>query len=88
MLGLSKILYRKFNYLISESSTTLETLKHPFGDLNEEAPGPGGKSSAKRPQKKRDARDQNFAHGARPKNMIDLSVVKYPGINHEVMEKL
>ena len=35
--GLSKLLYRKFNYLLSETSSTLETLKNPFADLNEGA---------------------------------------------------
>ena len=32
VFGLIKILARKFNFLISESSTTLESLKNPFAD--------------------------------------------------------
>ena len=32
ILGLSKIFYKKFNYLLSESSTTLEALRHPFSE--------------------------------------------------------
>jgi hypothetical protein len=30
ILGLSKIYQKKFNYLISESSTTLDSLRNPF----------------------------------------------------------
>mmetsp|Transcript_48589 Transcript_48589/g.35763 ORF Transcript_48589/g.35763 Transcript_48589/m.35763 type:complete len:130 (-) Transcript_48589:357-746(-) len=32
MLGLTKLLQKKFNYLISESSSTLDRLKNPFQD--------------------------------------------------------
>lgn len=32
ILGLSKIYQKKFNYLLSESSTTLESLRSPFAE--------------------------------------------------------
>lgn len=46
MLGLSKLLHRKFSYLISEGNTTLDTLQHPFGDLDQNAES--GKKQYKR----------------------------------------
>jgi len=81
VLGLSKILTKRFNYLINEASSTLESLKHPFGDMEGENEGGEKPSSKKAHQKKREGRDQNFANAARLRNFIDLSVVKYPGIN-------
>lgn len=33
MLGLSKIFYKKLNYLISDSATTLDQLRNPFQDI-------------------------------------------------------
>lgn len=48
--GLSKLLYRKFNYLLSESSTTLETLKNPFADLNESRGGADNVGDASKKQ--------------------------------------
>jgi hypothetical protein len=30
ILGLAKIYFKKFNYLISESNTTLDNLRNPF----------------------------------------------------------
>ena len=81
VLGLSKILTRRFSYLVHEAQATLDALKNPFS--SEEARR--GTSSKKPHQKKREGRDQNFANAARLRNFIDLSVVKYPGINKEVM---
>jgi len=41
VFGLIKILLRKFNFLISESNSTLESLKNPFAsDDVEEVEGP------------------------------------------------
>ena len=34
IVGLSKIFQKKFNYLISESHTTLESLRNPFAEDN------------------------------------------------------
>jgi hypothetical protein len=40
VFGLIKILLRKFNFLISESNSTLESLRNPFAEDVEEIDGP------------------------------------------------
>jgi hypothetical protein len=56
VFGLIKILLRKFNFLISESNSTLESLKNPFAsDDVEEVAGDGPQASKRQPNKaKRD----------------------------------
>ncbi|CDW81376.1 double-strand-break repair protein rad21 [Stylonychia lemnae] len=85
VLGLTKLLYRKMNYLLSESNSTLDNLKNPFGDL-EQNQNSGEKS--KRQYRERTKRDQNFANHAKPKNFIDLSAIKYPGIDQQVLNQI
>ena len=82
LLGLTKIMSRQLSYLLSESSSTLESLKNPFSDEQE---GDKEKSGAKKPNATKRNRDLNFlGAGALPKakNYIDLTNVKYPGLDN------
>jgi hypothetical protein len=62
VFGLIKILLRKMTFLISESNSTLESLKNPFAseDLDDDTPvgqaaaAPGNASKRNAPQNKRD----------------------------------
>jgi hypothetical protein len=48
VLGLIKILVRKFNFLISESNSTLESLKNPFATDSLEELAPIGEQTKRR----------------------------------------
>ncbi len=52
ILGLSKIYQKKFNYLISESNTTLENLRNPFQDLPEKKQKAGDEQQEGKARKK------------------------------------
>lgn len=74
--------------MVSESSSTLESLKNPFVDElieDEKKEKSAKKSKAKRGGAKDEA--PHFAH-PRPKNFIDLTNLKYPGIDPEVMVQI
>ena len=80
VFGLVKILARKFNFLISESNTTLDSLKNPFAEDEVEVVG----SKARRaPAPKRDG-----AYAKARKNFIDLSHVKYHGLDQAVFDRI
>ena len=82
LYGFSKILARQMNYLLSESTTTLESLKNPFTDED-----PQQKSGVKKPYTKRN-KDLNYQAPPKVKNMIDLTRIKYPGLDNNVLNQL
>ena len=79
VFGLVKILARKFNFLISESNTTLDSLKNPFAEDEVEVVG----SKVRRAAPKRDG-----AYAKARKNFIDLSNVKYHGLDQAVFARI
>ena len=94
VFGFIKILLKKFNFLISESNSTLESLKNPFA-LEEEEEIEGAVASKRQPRKenagnggpnKRDGVYQ--ALNKARKNFIDLTNVKYHGLDQGVFEKI
>ena len=88
LLGLTKIMSRQLSYLLNESNSTLESLKNPFSD---EVEGVQDRSGAKKPNATKRNRDLNFpAAGVLPKakNFIDLTNVKYPGLDNQVLKQL
>jgi len=87
VFGLIKILLRKFNFLISESNSTLESLRNPFAEEVEEIDGPVRRQPNK--ANKRDGAYQVPQGGLnKKKNFIDLSNVKYHGIDQGYLDKI
>lgn len=90
VFGLIKILLRKMTFLISESNSTLESLKNPFAsdDLEEDV-APIGETK-KRPvaANKRDGAYQAPQQNKIKRNFIDLSHVQYHGLDQRVFEKI
>ena len=83
VFGLIKILIRKFNFLISESNSTLESLRNPFAE--EAADGVVEDAKSKRQPRQQEKRDGAYAapqgvKGIR-RNFIDLTNVKYHGLD-------
>ena len=86
VFGLIKILLRKLNFLISESNSTLESLKNPFASdeveevgAPEAAPGTGTKRQTK--AKKDGAYANAQVVKQLKKNFIDLTNIKYHGLD-------
>ena len=84
VFGLVKILARKFNFLISESNTTLDSLKNPFAE--DEVIEVGASKARRNAAPKRDGAFQGNAKAR--KNFIDLSNVKYHGLDQAVFDRI
>lgn len=92
VFGFIKILLRKFNFLISESNSTLESLKNPFANEEDEVMEVG--AASKRQQKPKQNIQKDGAFGGQNallkqrKNFIDLTNVKFPGLDQQVFDKI
>ena len=89
VFGLIKILLRKMTFLISESNSTLESLKNPFASEDLEDVTPAGETKRRQAQaNKRDGAYQAPQQNKIKRNFIDLSNVQYHGLDKRVFEKI
>lgn len=93
VFGFIKILVRKFNFLISESNSTLESLNNPFAsDDVEEVAAPGGSATKRQKNPALAKRDGAYAApqglNKLKKNFFDLTNIKYHGIEPAVLDKI
>ena len=75
VFGLIKILLRKMTFLISESNSTLESLKNPFASEELEDITPAGETKRRQAVNKRDGAYQAPQQNKIKRNFIDLSHV-------------
>jgi hypothetical protein len=87
VFGFIKIMLRKFNILISESSCTLDSLKNPFADEEVEEIGELLKKRVRGGEPRKDGAYQAGAlKNKRP--FIDVANIKFPGIDKQVLLRL
>ncbi len=78
VLGLSKIFYKKYTFLCSESNTALDVLKHPFAEQESPVRGGGGGGGGQQSKKK-----NQFITSAKA---MDISRLAMPGLKEEMMK--